>query len=191
MVASTPSVKKKMPDCEYSLPCIYEKTKKGRCRLSKSPLPVAIRIKRWCEEGSANGQPLLRVVAVSYFSLLVQNVASHRHLLNMPSSQPRSPPPMLPLPRLPISGSRGAGLCATCTGAEICAFLTDVWWSSFTLFALSAIVAGRSSDTTSKSPLPLNMNMLLLRLNQLPDLARGRACGVMVWPEAGRLNDSA
>lgn len=187
-----------MPDCEISLPCIYEKTKKGRCRLSKLLLPVAMGIKR-CEEGSANGQPLVALLPCLTFSLLVQNqMSSFHHLLNMPSSQPRSPPPMFPLPRLPISGSRGAGLCVTCTGAEICAFLTDVWlccgaglWSSFTLFALSAIVAGRSSDTTSKSPLPLNMNILLLRLNQLPDLARGRACGVMVWPEAGRLKDSA
>lgn len=34
--------------------------------------------------------------------------------------------------------------------------------------------------------------MLLLRLNQLPDLVRGRIWGVMVWPgpEDGRLKES-
>jgi hypothetical protein len=32
--------------------------------------------------------------------------------------------------------------------------------------------------------------MPLLRLNQLPDLARGRICGVMVWREDGRLEGS-
>lgn len=55
----TPSAKeKKCQTVNDSLPCRNEeKSEKGRCRLSKLPLPFAMCIEK-CEEGSANGQPL-------------------------------------------------------------------------------------------------------------------------------------
>jgi len=121
------------------------------------------------EERSANGQPLclpcLTCVYLSTWDFRSSTCTVVHHLLNMPSSQPRSPPVVVvPLPRLPISGNNGAGLC-----------------SSFFCFVCSILVldAGLSSTTASKSSSFIK-NMPLLRLNQLPDLARGRICGVMV-----------
>jgi hypothetical protein len=55
--------------------CENQKREGAVCR--KSPLLVAMGIKGWCEEGSANGQPLVALLPCLTFSLLVQNQMSY------------------------------------------------------------------------------------------------------------------
>jgi hypothetical protein len=104
---------KKIPRAVREIPFLVERA--GRCRLvlcGKS-LPVFVHLVRKDRQTASRCS-----FAMSHFrrpSILDFRSSSTRivihHLLNMPSSQPRSPPVVVPpLPKLPISGNKGAGL---------------------------------------------------------------------------------
>jgi hypothetical protein len=107
-----------------AVPCGRQK-RKGKVLLPRQTSLVVARILVGAKD--VIQRPAV-VVAVSHFLAHRTKKAPKLHRINMPSSQPRSPPLMLPFPRAPISGKRGAGLCAwsSLSGAKEWTSITDV-----------------------------------------------------------------